>query len=78
MSEGTSGEFFISEFHQKFNLITISDCSSVCPSVRASHFHFFQFLQLYQKMSLIKFASHVHVSKLTSLSVPSSFVRKYT
>ena len=33
--------------------------TSVRPSVRTSHFHFFYFLQLFHKMSLIKVAWHV-------------------
>lgn len=32
---------------------------SVCPSVLTSHFHFFQFLQQFHKMSLMKDAWHV-------------------
>ena len=41
---------------EKKNQLSISDLMSVCPS---SHFHFFQFLQFYHIMSLMKVAWHV-------------------
>ena len=51
--------------------VCLSFRKSIRPYVRTSHFHFFDFLQLFHKMSLIKNAWHVLRVKDMHLGSPS-------
>ena len=75
----------VQEFHCKFMefdflypqlsisyLINDFRLQSICPSVRTSHFHIFQFLQLYHIMSQMKVAWHVLRVKKCILGHPQT------